>query len=202
MPIAPAVIARDTEGHVTIRAVRADVPLVIDGRLDEEIYQLVPPASDFVQQEPKENAPATEKTDVWVFFDEKNVYIAGRCWDSHPERMVVNDMRRDGNVNQNENISVTLDTFHDRRTAFYFQTSPIGAMRDGLIADQRNANFDWNGVWLEKSRSDEHGWTFEIAVPFKTLRYPVNGEQVWGVNVPRRRRSSVSRRRSSRSISR
>jgi len=94
-------------------------------------------------------------------------------------------MRRDGNVNQNENISVTLDTFHDRRTAFYFQTSPIGAMRDALVADQRNANFDWNGVWLERSRSDEHGWTFEIAVPFKTLRYPVDGEQVWGINVRR-----------------
>ena len=95
-PVAPAVLTRDASGHATIRAVRLTTPLRIDGRLDEEIYSTVPSISGFIQQEPVDGAPATEETEVWVFFDDDNIYVVGRCWDSHPERMVANEMRRDG----------------------------------------------------------------------------------------------------------
>ena len=170
---------------MTLRAVRLSAPLTIDGRLDEEVYQRVPPTTDFVQQDPQPHQPATEQTEVWVFFDGANVYASGRCRDSHPELMVANDMRRDGNVTQNENVIVTFDTFHDKRTGFFFQTSPVGAMRDGLITDQRNFNMDWNGVWNVKVARDERGWSFEMVIPFKTLRYPMDGIQTWGMNVRR-----------------
>ena len=84
------------EGRVSLRAIPlAGRVIHVDGRLDEDIYTQFEPASDFIQQEPKEGEPATERTEAWVFFDEKNVYVSARCLDSHPERMVASEMRRD-----------------------------------------------------------------------------------------------------------
>ena len=76
-PVPPAVITRDEQGDATVRAVRIDQPLRIDGRLDEEIYSAVPAAGGFIQQEPREGEPATEQTDAWVFFDDENLYVVG-----------------------------------------------------------------------------------------------------------------------------
>ena len=182
-PDLPATVARDEAGRVTVRAVRLDTPLTFDGRLDEDVYRRISPAGDFVQQEPREGAPATEKTDVWVFFDAATLYVSARCWDTHPERMVINERRRDHiNIYQNENFIVTLDTYHDRRNAFLFETNPLGALRDGYITDERVHNVDWNTVWNVRARQDDQGWSFEMAIPFKSLRYQGQGAQIWGVN--------------------
>ncbi|MEO5742637.1 MAG: hypothetical protein ABIS29_18780, partial [Vicinamibacterales bacterium] len=96
VPQPPATVVRTTEGRVTVRAVRIPEPLRLDGRLDESVYTTVPAISDFIQQEPREGEPATEKTEAWIFFDGRNIYIAARCFDSHPERDIENEMRRDG----------------------------------------------------------------------------------------------------------
>src|SRR5258705_6813647 len=184
-PVAPSVINRDEKGHATMRAVRIDRPLKIDGHLDEEVYVSVPAAGDFVQQLPRENLAATEPTEVWIFFDEKNLYISARCFDSHPEREVATEMRRDdNNILQNESISIVLDTFYDRRNGFMFQTTPLGALRDQSIADEQ-LNQSWNTVWDVKSARDSRGWTTEMMIPFKSLRYRGSGPQVWGVNFRR-----------------
>jgi hypothetical protein len=91
------VISRDSDsGRATIRAIRLTEPLRIDGKLDEAIYSQVTGISDFVQMEPHAGLPATEKTELWILFDDKNVYVAFRCWESHPERMVVNEKLSDG----------------------------------------------------------------------------------------------------------
>ena len=88
-----------------IRAVLLTGPLTVDGRLDERVYADIPPIGDFIQQEPHEGEPASEQTDVWLFYDDKNLYIAAQCWDSHPERIVANELRRDGqNIFQNDNF--------------------------------------------------------------------------------------------------
>jgi hypothetical protein len=183
-PVAPAVISRDEQG-VTLRAVRLSRPLDLDGRLDDEVYQTTQAIENFIQQEPQEGAPATERTEAWVFFDDRGLYISARCWDSHPERDVVTEMRRDsGNILQNESFSVVFDTFHDRRNGFFFQTTPIGALRDQAVVDDVS-NIDWNTVWEARTARFEGGWTVEISVPFKSLRYPGAGPQVWGVNLRR-----------------
>jgi len=184
-PIPPEVINRDEKGRATMRAVRIDRPLKIDGHLDEEVYVRVPGAGDFVQQLPRENFPATEPTEVWIFFDETNLYVAARCFDSQPEREVATELRRDdNNILQNESISIVLDTFYDRRNGFMFQTTPLGALRDQSIADEQ-LNQSWNTVWDVKSARDNRGWTTEMMIPFKSLRYRGSGPQVWGVNVRR-----------------
>jgi hypothetical protein len=185
-PVAPEVVARDAAGRVTIRAVRITEPPVLDGLLDEAVYRSIPSFGDFVQQEPVEGAPATEKTDVWLLFDDRNLYIAARCWDSHPERMVANDMRRDGmNMFNNENFGVTFDTFHDLRNGFQFSTNPVGGLADNYITDERDPNRDWNAVWSTKSRTFDQGWTVEMTIPFKSLRYRSSKTQLWGVNFRR-----------------
>ena len=167
----------------TVRAVRIAQPLRVDGRLDEPVYRTVPHLADFVQQEPREGELATEPTDAWIFFDDDNIYVSARCWDSQPENMVANELRRDGsNIHQNENLTVVFDTFHDKRNSMFFETNSLGALRDALITDESDLNQDWNGVWDVKTGTFEGGWTLEMVIPFKTLRY---SGAVWGVNMRR-----------------
>src|SRR5262245_18489642 len=188
-PLAPEVIARDAAGRATIRAVRLTAPLRIDGRLDEEIYTTVPPASGLIQVEPQEGAPASEKTDIWVTFDASRFHVSVRCWESHPERLIANEMRRDNNnIFQNDYVAIVLDTFYDRRNASYFAVTPIGGRADGQIANERQYITDWNTVWDVEVNRFEGGWTVEFAIPFKSLRYRPGQEQVWGLNVERRSR--------------
>src|SRR5688572_30985491 len=92
---APALISRDAAGSATLRAVQIPEPLRIDGRLDEALYVDVPPISDFIQIEPQEGSPATERTEIWLAFDEDNVYVSFRNFESQPERVVAKEMRRD-----------------------------------------------------------------------------------------------------------
>ena len=129
--------SRDAGGEITIRAVRLDEPLELDGALSEAIYGSIAPASGFIQQDPDNGAPATEDAEVWVFYDDRNFYVAIRALDSRPGRIVANEMRRDNrNIWLNDNVIVALDTFLDRRTAYFFQTNPLGGVRDGLILDE------------------------------------------------------------------
>ncbi|HSH75759.1 MAG TPA: DUF5916 domain-containing protein, partial [Longimicrobiales bacterium] len=133
---------------------------------------------------------ATEDTQVWVFFDSDQLYVGLRALDSRPDRMVANEMRRDNrNIWQNDNVIVLLDTFLDRRTAFFFQTNPLGGVRDALVLNESTTNYDWNTVWDVRSRRTDEGWTVEMAIPFKSLRYRPGSEQLWGFNVMRVLRS-------------
>ncbi|MGE3191140.1 MAG: DUF5916 domain-containing protein, partial [Vicinamibacterales bacterium] len=154
--------------------------------LDEAINDRVPAIDGYIQADPDEGRPATEKTEVWVFFDDDRVYVSARLWDSHPERMVANEMRRDGfNLINNENFAVILDTFHDGRSGFLFHTNPVGGMYDGTVTDERDSNRDWNTVWWTRSGRFDGGWTVEMAIPFKSLRYKKGDGQIWGINFRR-----------------
>ena len=185
-PRAPTAGSNRPDG-ITIQAIPLAAPLEFDGVLDEPVYRRVPPATDFIQQEPDEGMPATDQTDVWVLFDTETLYIAVRCWSEYPDRIIANEMQRDGQgVFGNESISVLLDTFFDRRNGFEFKTNAMGGLFDGTIVGERNSNRDWNGVWDVRTAYFEQGWTFEMAIPFKTLRYRGSGVQTWGFNVQRR----------------
>jgi hypothetical protein len=153
----PAIVDRTAADKVTVRTVRLEKPLRVDGRLDEEVYTTVESITDFIQQEPDEGALATEKTEAWILFDDVNLYIAARCWDSHPEREVANELRRDnGNILGNENFTFVIDPLHDRRNGYLFQTNPLGALRDMTVTDDQQ-NSAWNGIWMVKTGRFEHG---------------------------------------------
>ncbi len=169
-PVSPEVVSRDTQGRVTIRAVHLTEPLVVDGLLKDPIYSQVPAIGDFVQQEPHEGEPATEPTELWIFFDATNIYFSVRCLDDQPDRVIANEMRRDSNnIFQND-----------------IQTNALGALSDQEVSDERNFNRDWNAVWNVKAARTEDGWSAEFVIPLKSLRYRASGPQTWGFNIQRR----------------
>jgi hypothetical protein len=181
----PSMLTHDADGRVIVTAARIPQPIKMDGRLDDPPYREVPPVTEFIQQEPNEGAPSTEKTEVWVLFDDTNIYIACRCWDEHPELIVANDMHRDGeNQGQHDHIVVGLDTFYDGRNGFQFGVTAAGGMRDATITDER-FSADWNGVWDGKVSRFDRGWTAEMAIPFKSLRYKPGRQQTWHIQLRR-----------------
>jgi hypothetical protein len=186
-PAAPDVISRDESGRATVRAVRAPSPPRIDGQLDDDVYEQVMPISGFLQVEPQAGQPATEKTEVWVTFDEKHIYLAARCWETDPNRRVANSMRRDVAFSQSgaDFVEFVFDTFHDRRNGVDFAVNAIGGIVDGQITNERQFNRDWNPVWEVIVGRFDGGWTLEAAIPFKSLRYRPGPTQIWGFNVLR-----------------
>jgi len=183
---ADSVLTRDASGHVTLRAVRLTGAIDVDGQLDEPAYRDVPSISDFIQVEPQQGPPATQKTEVWILFDDEAIYVSFRCWESNPERMIADEMRRDSfNIPNQEFVGFSFDTFKDRRNGFAFNVTPLGAFMDGQVTDERSYNGDWNPVWLVKPGRFEGGWTLETRVPFKSLRYQPGSEQEWGIQLRR-----------------
>ena len=185
-PVAPDVITRDG-GQATMRAIRLLAGIEVDGRLDEPVYESVAPVSDFIQQLPDEGALATERTDAWVMFDDENFYVAGRCWDSAPpSEWVATEMRRDAfNMLNNDLFGFLIDTFYDRRNALLFYANPLGGFVDQALTNEGNPNRDWNPVWDVKTDRFDGGWTIEMVVPFKSLRYRPARDQVWGIQLRR-----------------
>ena len=179
-----SVLTRDANGRLIVRATRITQPITVDGQLDEVAYRNVPAITEFVQQVPIQGEPVTERTEAWVLFDDTNLYIACRCWDTNPERIVANDMRRDSSsISNQDGFTVALDTFNDQRDGFMFTVTPAGAMRDGTTAER--ANFNWNTVWDGKATRSDRGWVTEMAIPFKSLRYRPGREQTWSIQLRR-----------------
>ena len=170
----------------TVPAHRVSSPMTIDGTLDEAVYRSTPAIGGFVQQEPNEFQPATENTEAWIFFDDRNIYVSARCFESEPARRVANEMRRDTNqLRQNDTFAVLFDTFHDKRNGYLFYANSIGGFADSQITDEGPPNVDWNTVWSVRTRDFDGGWTIEMAIPFKSLRYAPGREQTWGLNLRR-----------------
>ena len=178
---------RDDAGRTTVRAIRLAAGIRLDGVLDEEVYREIAPITDFVQQVPAVGAPATERTEAWIMFDEENVYVSGRVHDSAPEsEWVSNEMRRDTTqLRQNDTFAVLFDTFYDRRNGFNFYTNPLGALADLQISNEGDYNADWNPVWDVRTGRFDGGWTVEMEIPFKALRYDDGGAQLWGLQLRR-----------------
>lgn len=186
-PVAPAVVNRDASGNATVRAVRLSAPIELDGVLDEAFYTDTPAITDFVQAVPDNGAPPTERTESWIGFDDTDIYVSARNWDSAPEsEWVANEMRRDTNqLRNNDSFGVMFDTFYDRRNGVMFYTNPLGALAEFAISNEGNPNTDWNPIWDVRVGRFEGGWTVEMRIPFKSLRYRPGREQIWGLQLRR-----------------
>jgi len=177
-------------------AARADYPVVtahttdqqprIDGVLDDSVWDEAVPITDFLQRDPVLGAPATERTEVRILRDGANLYLGFRCFDAEPDQIIANTMRRDGDLGDDDNVQVILDTYDDRRGGFFFATNPLGARLDiALSSEGRSHNKSWDGVWRCRARTDSLGWTAEMAIPLDQLRYAVSDDATWGLNIAR-----------------
>ena len=186
-PVAPATITRNAAGQATVRAIKLSAPLTLDGVLDEDVYQREAPFGGLIQVAPNYGEPSTEKSEIWITYDTENMYLSCRCHDSSPpDDWVANELRRDtGGLRNNEHIGVMFDTFYDRRSGFAFYTNPLGARADYSVIDEGGSNTDWNPVWTSKTGRFDGGYTVEMAIPFKSLRYRAGPNQVWGVQIRR-----------------
>jgi len=169
-----------------IRAHRLSEPIRVDGVMDEAVYTEVPPVDDFRQGEPLYGPPATQKTEMWLTFDDTAIYLSFRCWESDLSRLVADETRRDNfNIVQNDFVGFAFDTFHDRRNGVMFFVTPNGGVMDGQVTNESQYNADWNPVWEYAAGRFDGGWTVEAAVPFASLRYRSGRELVWGFNARR-----------------
>lgn len=183
-PVAPDVMVRDSQGRATVRTARLPSPLQFDGRLDEPFYRDVKPFGDFIQQEPHNGEPATDKTEAWVFFDDDNVYLSARLWETDSSRRVMSDMRRDSfNLYNNDHLAVLLDTFNDHRNGFGFAANAQGGMFDWQNTNEQMSP-NWNGLWDVRAADFDGGWTVEFRIPFRSVRFQEGG-RTWGMNIRR-----------------
>lgn len=156
----------------------------IDGLLREEAWNQVAWTGNFIENQPDENTPPTQKTQFKIVYDAKNLYIAIRAFDTEPEKIERRLSRRDGF--QGDFVEVNIDSYHDLRTAFSFTVTAAGVKGDEAVSNNgRNWDTSWNPVWYTKTNVDELGWTAEIRIPFSQLRFGNSREQVWGLQVMR-----------------
>ncbi len=167
----------------TVQAVRANGPINIDGVLDETAWQ-EEGYSDFIQSDPTDGAQPTEKTKVWVAYDEKSLYVAARLYDSQPELITSRLGRRDDFVDSDWFI-FAVDPYYDRRSGYQFAVNPAGSIVDWTLLNDEWNDSTWDGVWEWKALIDKEGWTVEIRIPYNQLRFPKKEEYVWGVNFRR-----------------
>lgn len=183
------------DGRYELLAIPTTGPIRLDGALDEPVWRSAPPATDFVQSEPREGQPATEQTEAWVAFDRDNLYIAAFLHDTDADAAIVNDIRKDFREDDQDDFEVILDTFRDRRNGYVFITNPAGGRVDRQIANEgREINASWDAIWDVRTQRRADGWTVEMRIPFRTLRFVPGDGQSWGINFSRRirRRNEVT----------
>lgn len=170
-------------------AKRADGPVTLDGRLDETSWAGAPIAKGFLQNDPREGAPATFDTEVRLIYDDRALYIGVFAKDEQPGEIIVNELRKDFNTGNADGFSVVIDSFHDERNGYQFAINPGGAKWDAQMSNEgRDSNANWDGIWDVATRIGETGWYAEIEIPFKTLKFGPEALQTWGINFQRRLR--------------
>ena len=184
-------------------------PPVIDGRLDDAAWGQAAPMTGFIQREPSDGQPASERTEVRVVFDDEALYVGVWAFDSRPTEIVPGERIRDYEVGESDNVILIFDTYKDEQNGFVFGTTPAGIEYDGQVANEGQGggrfgsggggggqrrfqsgagggfNKNWDGSWTVATSLDGEGWYAEFRIPFNTLRYGTDSP-AWGFNVARR----------------
>lgn len=192
-------------GHdrpVVTPAIVTESPVLDGDVLNDPAWQGAQPATDFWQTQPHQGEPASERTEVYIVNTASTLYFGIVCYDREPEGIIVTSSRRDSSLVDTDSFQIVLDTYRDELTGFVFGTNPAGIEYDGQVTregqgsfgSQGGLNLDWDASWEVKAVISEIGWSAEIAIPFRTLRFPQGRSQTWGINFQRniRRRSEVA----------
>jgi hypothetical protein len=182
LPVPCAAQSNATTGMYKV--VRAVPEVRLDGRLDNPLWLAADSITELRQREPLEGAPASERTVIKVIRDATTIYVAVRAYDRDMSSVRASQLRRDADLSSDDNITILIDSYRDRRGAFLFRTNPNGAMWDGQLVGLDNINENWNGIWEVVTNRDSVSWIAEFAIPIRTLRFnPANA--AIGLNVRR-----------------
>jgi hypothetical protein len=163
---------------------RAASPVKIDGQPDDAAWQAAEVATDFYQVLPMDTGKAIVRTEVRMLFDDEKMYLLAVNYEKLDGPYMVESLRRDFNFGKNDNFLLFIDPFDDQTNGFTFGSNAQGAQWDGLLYEGGKADLSWENKWESAVRADDDKWVFEMAVPFKTLRYK-KGIGRWGVNFSR-----------------
>jgi Domain of unknown function (DUF5916)/Carbohydrate family 9 binding domain-like len=166
---------------------KMDAKIHVDGKLDEPVWKEIEPITNFRQTQPVEGVPVSERTEARIFYDDNNIYFGFKLYDSaRPTyRLVARDTS-----SGSDSIDILLDTFHDRRTGYWFSITAAGVQWDGTVDESRGAGFrntdmSWDGIWYSATSMEEWGWSAEMVLPFKSIRISQAASQEWGINIAR-----------------
>ena len=186
----------------SVRMARADTPPVIDGRLDDAVWARAAVVDDFHQSQPIEGAEPTERTEIYLLYDEDALYIGGRFWDSEPDLIAASTLRhRSLRLGDDDRIAIVLSPYNDRRSGYKFETNANGVKHEAIYQNVSQNLSVWDTIWDAASTTDSEGWVTEIAIPLKSISFDPEND-TWGINFSRavRRKgeeiSWVSRNRS------
>lgn len=178
-----ALTAAPVFAQLTVQQI--DSPIHLDGSLSEKAWESAEVISDFTQRELTEGAPPTEKTEVRIIQNGDNLYIGVKCFDSEPGKILHRELKWDTGLTNDDRFGVIFDTYHDKRQGYAFIVNANGARSDATFLSDKDLNYQWDGIWDVASKLTDFGWTCEIEIPYKTLRFPTAEKQEWGVNFAR-----------------
>ena len=166
-------------------AVPIPSPPVIDGVLDEPFWSLVEPVTGFLQRDPVDGAPASEKTEVRIAYTPTALYFGMTMYDSEPSLIRGNILQRGGWIDKDDNIRIALDTYDDGRNAYMFEGGVLGTQDDALISDESSTDWNWDGIYTTEARITGEGWVLEIEIPFTTIRFDDTEAPEMGIAIAR-----------------
>ena len=166
-------------------AVPIPSPPIIDGVLDEPFWALVQPVTGFLQRDPVDGAPASEKTEVRIAYTPTALYFGMTMHDSEPNLIRGNILQRGGWIDKDDNIRIALDTYDDGRNAYMFEVGVLGTQDDALISDESSTDWNWDGIYTTEAQITEEGWVLEIEIPFTTIRFDDTEAPEMGIAIAR-----------------
>jgi len=170
----------------TLIAKYTHAKIKIDGRLNEEVWNKAMRISDFTQREMEEGKPATQKTEVAIIYTTNKMYIGVWAYETDPSKIRATQMKRDFSWRSDDNVEIILSPFNDNRNGYLFVTNPNGARADVMVSNEgAGFNKSWNGIWDVATTITEEGWFAEFEIPFSTLKFPNQKEQIWALNIER-----------------
>ncbi|MDT4898590.1 MAG: hypothetical protein QOH25_3667 [Acidobacteriota bacterium] len=165
-----------------VRISKFDKPPVIDGKLDDAVWQTATVLKDFYQTSPGDNIAPSKPTEMMVSYDAKFLYFGFHCFDE-PDKVRATVAKRDGVLDAEDSIRVLLDTFNDQRKAYVLVFNPFGVQQDGIRTEGSGVDFSVDIVMESKGTLTTDGYTVEVAIPFKSLRYEAGKDKLWGLQV-------------------
>ena len=189
--------------HVATASKAPEAPTMDGDVLGDPAWASATPISGFIQEQPNEGQPSSERTEVRVIFTNDTLYIGAMMYDSDPSGIIISDARRDAPLDDTDSFQMIVDTYRDRQNGFVFGTNPAGIEYDGQVTNEGQGggglgfgqmqsggsgsgfNINWDAAWTVRAKTTEQGWSAEFAIPFRTLRYPANASQTWGINFQR-----------------